>query len=290
LRHLDHAALMDAVGGDPAAFILLRCVIGLVDATSFEEGGVRWHAKTRDELRACCHLSEWRYRRALALLVDRGLVEVRHGPHPYQPGLLKVARFALTGRTDRLLGTNLRFPDLPTGREDVLSTGRETILPTDIIHTEKITREHRGSNVVQLKVVQGRTGMLMSAVAKQIEREQEEAALEEVTDPSSFARVWNVLMSRAYPSHHPTAWGSAAKGRARAVMKLLGEDTTAVLRRVIPEWERFNDFCRSKTSSKWMERPDVGFLQLNAGLALEYASTREAEGRGAKTEHSLDDL
>ncbi len=68
---LVRTALLDALGGDLAAAVLLQRI-----AWRCERAPEGWRA-TREELRAETHLSEWQLRKALKVLTDRGWLTSR---------------------------------------------------------------------------------------------------------------------------------------------------------------------------------------------------------------------
>ena len=229
--------------------------------------GKLWLAKSREELCAECSMTLDQYRRAIRVLIDKGLVETRVKIFAGRT----VAHFWLNidavFQASQAGGSSLDYigDNAPTGLGDNPSTTLGDHAPTiteTVKTTAEITPKHGG---------QGASMKVLDILAKKKEQAAGTATLR-----------WKSNMAQIYGFQKDLT--IVEKSQLKQVCKIAGDKSYPLIDYVTQNWLKYVNFVKTKMGLNIGPTiPTVGFLLKYADLGLQLIADDEEQPEKPKT-------
>lgn len=235
--------------GDPGAGVLLFTVqywAQVAERSTYQDN---WGVHTRQEWMAHCGLSRHRYDRALKLLRELGLIEVKHGVHRYRTGKIKATW--MRPKLSVVADNQLSGP-----ADNYLSGGAD-----DVLYISKLQQSTEGAEPMKppKEIEKSKQALGFSGVQAMLT--QDEPSLEVKTVDGLYA-VWKYGNATAYPGAYKQSWGKTQRAWAKQLIaKVPKEYLGPAMLGALLSWEDFTEWMQCNTSvTKTPDQPDLLFL------------------------------
>lgn len=243
-----------------------------MDDTLLEFAGRRWVAQTGECWCEEAGLTAKQYKRALGILKDRKLVEVRH--HKVRPHHRWRTTFIRLPTAEAGSATSLGAAQCGPTKDhtDVVPQGAVHSGPDGDLPTAVPGGTPNKENYLPGEVQEGNfVPEAQKAFNSSDEKNGQGKGSNKQVSKKAIERVWLDAHANAYPETEVTPFAGSDWNSAKMLVEKLGDDAPAVVEAAVRRWDSFLDaLLAARGLYKQGNRPSLFKLSSNADVALNW--------------------